>query len=68
MASPIDASLIEPRRIVRWSENESWFVCDLECGHTVWSALEPPISMHCGACLERLIGQIREIQAAQRAE
>jgi hypothetical protein len=64
----IDASLVEPRKVVRYSENETWYVCDLECGHTVWSPLEPGIAMHCGYCLERLIGQAREIQAAQRAK
>ena len=63
----LDETLIYLREISRYMPHEGWgFVCDLTCGHTVWLALEPQIGVHCGQCLETLVSQIREIQAAQR--
>lgn len=66
----IDESLLYLREISRYTVDEQGFgyLCDLTCGHTVWLALEPPIAVYCGHCLERLVSQIREIQAAQRVQ
>ena len=68
MANQLDETLIYLREISRYMpQEEGWgFVCDLTCGHTVWLALEPPIAVYCGQCLEKLVSQIREIQAAQK--
>lgn len=64
----IDDTLLYPRHIKRWEPDDEGlgYVCDLDCGHSVWTALEPSIAIHCGLCLQQLITQIREVQAAQR--
>ena len=68
MAMTLDESLLYLREVTRYIQEEGGYgyMCDLECGHTVRLELEPPIGVHCGYCLEKLVSQIREVQAAQR--
>jgi hypothetical protein len=66
----IDETLLAPRRVLRSEPTDDGLghSVELECGHTIWIAVEPPSQIHCGACLQALVNQVRELQGRQRIE
>jgi len=68
----LDATLIEARRVVCALPDGVGlgYTVELSCGHAVWSGplVHAGDYMLCGACLNPLIYQIREIQARQRID
>jgi hypothetical protein len=67
MFGMVDPTLTEARRVM-WAVADatgSGFEVQLECGHQFWVAVQPGANSHCGACLEQLVRQIRDVQAHQ---
>jgi hypothetical protein len=68
-ATLLDETLLKPRRILRSEPDPVGFghYLQLECGHSLWSPVQPRGTELCGMCLERLVRQIRDVQLHQEA-
>jgi hypothetical protein len=67
MFGMVDRTLTEMRRVL-WAAPDAGgigFEVKLECGHQFWQAVQPGNTSYCGACLEQLIRQIRDVQSHQ---
>jgi hypothetical protein len=59
-----------PRRVKRSTPDDAGvgFLVEMSCGHTIWLAvqMDAGAKIRCGACLNALVIQIRELQAEQK--
>lgn len=65
----LDSTLLEPRRVLQFEpcrDEYLGYIASLECGHMIWTAAQTASAHLCGACLERLCKQIRDLQSRQR--
>jgi hypothetical protein len=64
----IDETLLQPRKLVRSRPDDDGlgYLADLSCGHQIWITIMPPEELYCGACLNTLVTQVRELQAEQK--
>lgn len=70
MTTPrVDETLLEQRAVIRSVACDDGLGCEvhLSCGHSVWIAVDPaPANLYCSLCVDRLVSQLREVQAQQR--
>jgi hypothetical protein len=64
----IDDTLLRARHVLRALESDGGYDVHLECGHRIWMAVAPAVEVQCGACLNKLIDQVRNVQAHQKME
>jgi hypothetical protein len=48
------------------ADGPGW-VIELNCGHTIWCAVQPSKLMYCGACLTELVERSRRMGGEKKA-